>query len=90
MNIVYIFIYFISYVAFHLYDDDKSTLAQALDEDNSKYLSTSFRVQYADQEVHLNEGCLFRLELSNDHNDIAFMEIDLYYAEFTSKEYNFE
>ena len=49
--------------AYHMLDHSESGLAQSIDDGESRFSATAFRIQYCDQEYRFNEGCLFRMEI---------------------------
>ena len=57
-----------------------------IDDSNTWFHSSVFRVQYCDQSLHLNNSCLFRLELPSTQQPLpaVLMDVDLWYADWSS------
>jgi len=52
------------------------------------FYSKTFRVQYVDQEVELEDACLFRFERkARHHNDHCYLALELMFAEYNSTDY---
>ncbi|GAB5361246.1 hypothetical protein AAMO2058_000697000 [Amorphochlora amoebiformis] len=52
------------------------------------FYSKTFRVQYVDQEVELEDACLFRFERSaKQHADTCHLALELLFAEYNSTDY---
>ena len=58
----------------------------AIDDSSACFHSSVFRVQYCDQSLHLNDSCLFRLELPSTQQPLpaVMMDVDLWYADWSS------
>lgn len=71
--------------SFHLYSDNG--LQQQIRGD-AEYGSTAFRVQFSEQEISLNEGVVFRLEVNpTELTTVAvFVVVELCFAEYSSKD----
>ena len=57
-----------------------------IDDSNTWFHSSVFRVQYCDQSIQLNNSCLFRLELPSTQQPLpaVLMDVDLWYADWSS------
>ena len=57
-----------------------------IDDSNTWFHSSVFRVQYCDQSIALNNSCLFRLELPSTQQPLTavLMDVDLWYADWSS------
>ena len=57
-----------------------------IDDSNSWFHSSVFRVQYCDQSIQLNNSCLFRLELPSTQQPLpaVLLDVDLWYADWSS------
>ena len=65
---------------------DRPSSAGHIDDVTSSYCSSVFRVQYQEQKVRLNEGCLFRLDLPYEPVERVFLDIELVFCELHASE----
>ena len=58
----------------------------AIDDSNTWFHSSVFRVQYCDQSIVLNNSCLFRLELPSTQQPLpaVLLDVDLWYADWST------
>ena len=60
--------------------------AAFIDDSLCSFSSSTFRVQYCEQVVHLQDGCLFRIELSSRHRLPLVLTVELMYSEYTQQD----
>lgn len=65
---------------------DRPGSAGHIDDVTSSYCSSVFRVQYQEQKVRLNEGCLFRLDLAWSPPQRVYISIELVFCELHASE----
>ena len=51
------------------------------------FYSKTFRVQYVDQEVELEDACLFHYNKAYNHGDRCYLALELLFAEYNSTDY---
>ena len=55
-----------------------------IDDSSHTFSSSTFRVQYCEQSIPLNDACLFRLELNSRERSPVYLDLELLYAEWTA------
>eukprot|EP01083_Nonionella_stella_P028526 78569_1 len=58
-----------------------------IDDVTSTYCSSVFRVQFQEQKVRLNEGCLFRLDLEYERKHRVYIDVELVFCELHASDY---
>lgn len=66
--------------------EDRQESSGHIDDITSSYCSSVFRVQYQEQKVRLNEGCLFRLDLPYQPKQRVYIDIELVFCELHASE----
>lgn len=72
---------------YHILRESKENSAQIpADFDNSLnvFHSKTFRVQYCEEEILLQDACLFRFELNLNKPPVIFLELELMFSEYTA------
>ena len=73
---------------FLIRSQDRQTSIGHIDDVTSSYFSSVFRVQYQEQKVRLNEGCLFRLDLPYEPKQKVYIDVELVFCELHASELN--
>lgn len=68
--------------------EDRQSSSGHIDDVTSSYCSSVFRVQYQEQKVRLNEGCLFRLDLPYQPKQRVYIDIELVFCELHASEFS--
>merc|ERR1711874_176778 len=72
---------------FLIRSQDKSASMGHIDDVTSSYCSSMFRVQYQEQKIRLNEGCLFRLDLCYEPKQFVYIDVELVFCELHASDY---
>jgi len=59
----------------------------AIDDDSQTFRSQCFRVQYCEQDIPLNDACLFRIEIRDVDRHPVFVQFELLFAEYSSTDH---
>mmetsp|Transcript_33699 Transcript_33699/g.81606 ORF Transcript_33699/g.81606 Transcript_33699/m.81606 type:complete len:966 (+) Transcript_33699:70-2967(+) len=65
----------------------KIVYASKINDSLRAFYSKTFRVQYVDQEVDLEDACLFRFERKRGSGDSCYLALELLFAEYNSTDY---
>ena len=72
---------------FLISSSDRSKAKPFIDHISSSFCSSIFRVQYQEQKIRLNEGCLFRLNLPYAPKQKVYIDIELAFTELHATEF---
>jgi hypothetical protein len=65
---------------------DKGVFPPSIQDTTNTFHTRTFRIQYCEQEIVINDACLFRLELNARRRVPVYLEVELMFAEFTIAE----
>ena len=65
---------------------DKAVWPPSIQDTSNTFHTRTFRMQYCEQEIVINDACLFRLELNARKRVPVYLEVELMFAEYTIAE----